>query len=205
MILIVVPLAALLLGLLLGGRPERLLQLRWRWSGMALVIFAAQWLLIHLAGSAPTLVLGALFLAAQAAIIGWLALNRALPGMKVILVGTLLNSLVMLANGGFMPISPANLAAIGLDRLAPLLNQRLPNSKDVLLLPDQIHLAWLGDCLPLAWPTQHVYSPGDLLITGGLLILLLQGMQVGSRPTGRRTQCDGLDTEEPVPVGLTAP
>ncbi|MDQ2809733.1 MAG: DUF5317 domain-containing protein [Chloroflexota bacterium] len=205
MILMVVPVLALLLGWLLGGKPERLLQLRWRGAGWVLAIFAAQWLLVHLAGSSPTLGLGALLLAGQGATIGWLALNRALPGMKIVLTGALLNGVVMLANGGFMPISPANLAASGLDRLAPLLQQRLPNSKDVLLLPDQIHLAWLGDCLPLAWPTQQVYSPGDLLITGGLLILLLQGMGIRRRSTRKGLRRGDPQAEEPIAGGLLTP
>ena len=205
MILMLVPVLVLLLGWLLGGQPERLLQLHWRAAGWVLAIFAAQWLLIHLAGSSPTLELGALFLAGQAATIGWLGLNRTLPGMKVVLTGALLNGVVMLANGGFMPISPAYLAAMGLDRLTPLLNQRLPNSKDVLLLPEQIHLAWLGDCLPLAWPTANVYSPGDLLIAGGLLILLLQGMGVkrGSIRNGLRR--GDPPAEESIAAGLPTP
>jgi len=205
MILIAVPLLALLLGWLLGGKPERLLQLRWRWPGVALAIFAAQWLWTHLPEAAPTWWLGAGFVLGQLAIVGWLVLNRTVPGLRIVLLGAGLNSVVMVANGGFMPITAASLRAIGLDRLTPLLNQRLPTSKDILLLPAQIHLAWLSDCLPQAWPTQHVYSPGDLLITGGLLVLLLQGMGVTRRDTRNGLRRGDPQAEEPIAVGLPAP
>src|SRR5512134_389780 len=42
----------------------------------------------------------------QAVLLGFVWLNRRLPGMPVLITGSVLNLAVIAANGGFMPISP---------------------------------------------------------------------------------------------------
>jgi hypothetical protein len=177
MILMLIPPVLLLVGLALGGRAEKLLALPFRATWLAFLALGAQWLLVHWPGLTPNPLFSAMLLAAHGFLVVCLLLNRRLPGMKLALVGALLNIVVMAANGGLMPVTPSTLAAAGLDRPAQVMGQRLLNSKDVLLPADQTNLPGLGDSLVMRWPKQIVFSIGDVSVATGLGLLLLVGMQ----------------------------
>jgi hypothetical protein len=100
-----------------------------------------------------------------------------LPGIKLALVGALLNVVVMAANGGLMPVTPAALTASSVSAPTAMVGQRLPNSKDVVRPADQTALAGLGDTMPIRWPKPMVFSIGDVIVATGLGLLLLLGMQ----------------------------
>jgi hypothetical protein len=195
MILILVPLVMIAVGWALGGRLHALQALPIRWGALPLAAFGIQWLLVRVPGADPRPLLGAAFAASYGLLIAFLLLNRRLPGLKLALVGTLLNLAAILANGGFMPIAPATFAAVYPDRPAPVAGQRIPQSKDVLLPADQASLPGLGDTLVLTWPFRSVFSIGDLVLAAGLGTLILVGMQPGrlrrrraaQRPAGSRT------------------
>ena len=177
MILLFVPLLMIAVGWALGGRLRALQSLPIRWGALPLAAFGAQWLLIRVPGPDPLPVLGAAFAASYGPLIGFLWINRRLPGLKLALVGTLLNLAVMLANGGFMPIAPETFAATYATASAPVAGQRIPQSKDVALPADRAQLAGLGDTLALTWPFRSVFSLGDLVLAAGLGTLVLVGMQ----------------------------
>ena len=106
-------------------------------------------------------------------IFAWL--NRGLAGMPILMVGLLLNFVVIVANGGWMPITPqtANLLA-GKDVLQFMnLGSRF-GEKDILLLTQNTHLEFLADhFLPPAWfPYKAAFSLGDILISIGAFWLL---------------------------------
>src|SRR6185436_12167686 len=109
MILMLVPPALLLVCLALGGRPEKLLGLPFRAIWLAFIALGAQWILVRVPGVAPTPLFGAALLGAHTLLVVCLALNRHLPGIKLALAGALLNLIVMAANGGLMPVTPAAL------------------------------------------------------------------------------------------------
>ncbi len=93
--------------------------------------------------------------------------NRHLPGAKWIAAGMSLNLLVILLNGGMMPVWPAAREYAGLAPLAGRTNNVIPLSSETVL-------PWLGDVIPLpAWvPLANVMSIGDLLILfGGILFI----------------------------------
>ena len=86
-------------------------------------------------------------------------------------VGLALNVLVIVANGGWMPVSPqviTDLFSVSPDAAA--LGMRVGWSKDILLLPAETRLWWLSDCflLPTWFPQRAAFSPGDILIAMGV-------------------------------------
>lgn len=92
-------------------------------------------------------------------------LNRQLPGIRWIAIGLFLNFLVILLNGGFMPISNTARQFAG---LPPVLGRDM----NVLPMSDATLLPFLGDILPLPAfvPFANVFSIGDILIAiGGIL------------------------------------
>jgi hypothetical protein len=112
--------------------------------------------------------------------------NRHLAGTWMLGLGVTLNMLVMVGNGGFMPISPGTLA-----RLSPgaLPDQWQPGyhrqqSKGITLSRPETLLWELSDIfvLPPPFPLPAAFSLGDVFITGGVFLLLQRAMgSSGSR------------------------
>lgn len=101
------------------------------------------------------------------------------------LAGLLLNLAVMLANGGWMPISPQNasrlVGAAAISQAAP--GERI-GPKDVLLQPAEMQLGFLADrfMLPDWSPYQAAFSAGDILIAAGAFWLLAAPPAQGTLP-----------------------
>jgi hypothetical protein len=98
------------------------------------------------------------------------------PGFWLLTAGLILNLLVILINGGWMPISTNTILTlhpeVPLSAWPP--GHRPGFSKNILLFPDQIRLSLLADrfMLPTRFPWPRAYSLGDILIASGTLILL---------------------------------
>ena len=93
---------------------------------------------------------------------GFVLANPALPGLRLVGLGTLLNGLTIAVNGGTLPTRPAALQLAGLDGPAPA----FANSA-VLEHP---RLWFLGDvfAVPEAVPLANVFSVGDLVLLAGV-------------------------------------
>jgi hypothetical protein len=99
-------------------------------------------------------------------------LNRRQAGMALITTGIGLNMLVMTANQGSMPVSPATLTQVygyQVDKDTPL---RL--SKSRVLEEGDAALAWLSDRLLLPGALAHLaaWSVGDIVLIAGVGRLL---------------------------------
>jgi hypothetical protein len=162
-LLIVTTLLAVLLVPLLGGRWRALARLRLRSVPLLTGALALQFLsLMVLAGSPRPLLVGlhgASYL--LAGVFAWR--NRAVPGLLVVTAGGSLNALGLAVNSGTLPASAAALRRAGLPLDAPGYS-----NSETLASP---HLTWLGDVFasPGWLPLHNVYSPGDLLVLGGVL------------------------------------
>ena len=101
--------------------------------------------------------------------------NRDLPGMPILIIGLLLNFIVIVANGGWMPISPQTAdLLIGKDVLQIVnLGSRI-GEKDILMLAQKTRFEFLADrfLLPAWFHYRTAFSLGDTLIGMGAFWLL---------------------------------
>lgn len=107
-------------------------------------------------------------------------LNRRVPGMMVLMLGLGSNLAVILANGGFMPLTVDAASRLVdqtvLDTL--VIGERISSaSKDILLPETRILLPWLADRFV---PTQNMpyrfaFSLGDVFVAAGAFWMLVGG------------------------------
>jgi hypothetical protein len=109
-----------------------------------------------------------LLVSTQIGLLAFVWLNRSQPGFLILGGGLMLNLLVIIANGGWMPVSPQVAAKLFPSPPADTLQtgMRVGWSKDILLSHTETYLWWLSDCLLLpAWfPQRAALSPGDILV-----------------------------------------
>jgi hypothetical protein len=109
--------------------------------------------------------------------------------MPFLTLGLFLNLIVIISNGGFMPISTLTAAhLVPAQTLANLeISGRFGVGKDILLLPEMINLPWLADrFVPPSWfPYQFAFSLGDVFIgIGAYLLLALSPKSVSTLTKG---------------------
>jgi hypothetical protein len=143
------------------------------------VAFALQWMALQLPTaiqSIPEAIIPAGLIGTQLMLLAFAWLNRTEPGFLILGMGLALNFLVIVLNGGFMPISPETVASITSGRLIDALEigQRFSNSKDIILPATEIRLGILSDrfLLPEWIPYRVAFSLGDVLIGLGAFTLM---------------------------------
>ncbi len=98
--------------------------------------------------------------------------NRGYPGMPLAFVGVLTNAVVILVNGGYMPIYIPSLELAGMTPadVTSALHSFLPATLDADFL---LHLGPFSDVIPIPFPlVQNVASIGDAFLTFGLAFFL---------------------------------
>ncbi|HZQ11005.1 MAG TPA: DUF5317 family protein [Anaerolineae bacterium] len=107
---------------------------------------------------------------------GFVWWNRRLPGMWIIGLGLLSNWLVILANGGYMPITYEALVAAGRTNLvaSTATGTLVFGSKDILLPLSETRLWFLSDIfvIPPPFPIPSIFSIGDGFIAFGMFRLV---------------------------------
>ncbi len=185
MILLTAIAAGILIGLLVAWRNNTTWQPPLFKHGWLVVVgFLPQFLAFYLPATSsliPDWLAAVSLVVSQVILLAFCLLNRRLPGISLIIIGLGLNLIVILANGGFMPL-PMETAAY----LLPLETfNRLESggrlaagSKDILLPLREITLPWLADRFypPRGFPYQFVFSLGDVLIAAGTFWLLVRPM-----------------------------
>jgi MFS family permease len=195
----------LVVGLIAGGSLWRLADVKLHWPGL---LFGA---VVLRYGTEIALERGLpivgdlrlpLFALAFVLLLAGLYQNRALPGLSIVAAGVAANGLVVLINGGWMPVWGQSLVAAGLTTvdLAPAFHQLLPPTLDAGFVG---RLGFLGDILPVPLPViRNVASVGDVVMAIGigwfLFATALRGAAAASRPpTARETDADG---GQPLPM-----
>jgi len=166
MFLIVFFCLALLSVPLLGGKIQRLADVRINSPWVVLLALAVQVLIVSVIPDAPAGPLAVLHVLSYALAGYFVWVNRHIAGLPIIGVGWALNALVIAANGGVMPTSP-RVAEAAPGGLAP---EVFENSRPL----EDARLSFLGDnfALPESWPFHNVYSIGDVLIALGAFVAL---------------------------------
>ncbi len=127
-----------------------------------------------------------LFVSSLLILVFFVGLNWRLAGMLIVGAGLVGNLVVILANGGAMPISPGTLVKInpGSQPADWTPGTHYPGSKDVILEKEDTRLAGLSDALALRIPLMKraAFSLGDLLIALGVVFVMLDGRLTVPRP-----------------------
>jgi len=198
--------AGLLLGLLLGGRPADLINVRLRFALLILVAVIVRFgtqAAIAADVALMDLLRAPLFAIAFGVLTVALWLNRRHPGLSLAALGVAANGTAVTVNGGFMPVYLPSMAAAGLSPtdLQPAFQVALPAALDLGFL---LQAGPLGEIIPIPLPfLATVSSLGDVLIAIGLgwfiFSTLLRGDPVPG-PAGV-SLWRGKPDAEPLPTG----
>lgn len=176
--------AAVIVGILSGFLLTRWKKETWqlpafRHSWLVAVFFLPQLLAFYLPSTRnlfPDHLVSASLVISQLGLLAFCTLNWRATGMPILTIGLLLNLVVILANGGFMPISTETVSRLVTPDAASKLEigERLGASKDILLAPNAIVFPWLADRFaPPDWiPYRFAFSVGDIFIGLGAFIIL---------------------------------
>ncbi len=176
-ILFAVP-VGIAIGYLLGGRLDRLSELRFHWAWLAVLGLVVQ--VVLFSGAAGDMLAGgvgeAIYVASTAAVLIAVLRNLRIPGMALIALGAASNLAAIVANGGVMPTTADALAAAGLEPTDEFSNSAVLDDPALAPLTDIYALPpWL--------PLHNVFSLGDVLIAVGIIVVISLGMRHGSRST----------------------
>ena len=160
--LVIVVIAALVLGLTRGGSLQALADTRVRWlvllfEGLAVQVLFDVWDPPGLTSSGALAVL----VVSNSAVACFVLLNVRIPGMLIIGVGLALNTLVIAANEA-MPVSASASSTAGIEAPSAI-DDDLKHER----LDDETLLAPLGDVFPVPG-LKEVLSLGDLVLALGM-------------------------------------
>jgi hypothetical protein len=158
MLLLVALVLGLVLGLATGGRLGNLSNVHFRWPFFIVVV-----LLVKEVGLLTPLnrVDGVQFVYAisLAALVAWTIWHfDLLPGVWLVSIGAALNLVVVVANGGRMPVAP---------ELAGHLIERGHIGQYTVMGPGT-NFGWLADWIGVPGPLGGAYSPGDVVVAIGI-------------------------------------
>jgi len=161
----------IVLGLLLRGRVDGLLGLRFRWAALAVGGLLVQVALFTPFGDSVAGGLGpATYIASTAAVFIAVVRNLRIPGMAIVAAGALCNLVAITSNGGAMPADPGALALAGFSGPGEHTNSVVLAEPVFRPLTDIYALpAWL--------PMANVFSVGDVLIGFGVAIAIVAAMR----------------------------
>lgn len=144
------------------------LSLRWGW--LIILAFLLQVAVITTVADPNALALKRAVLAVTSLmlLVGILA-NLRWWSMRILAVGFLMNTLVIAANGGLMPVTPEDNAKVSPPDQRVELGQTPPHSKNILLERSDARLYFLSDTIYLTWPAPKIYSAGDVVLFLGLV------------------------------------
>lgn len=186
MILLLALAVALLVAFLRGGSLRNLADFHLEWGWLAGLALAIQIVAVYWAtGDSYLYLQGGALVVSGLLLLPMVWRNRRSPGLALIGLGLALNLAVMVANGGFMPITSEAVARIEHQHSIVHLDgvKRMSGSKGIVLPREETALWALSDIfiIPPPFPVASAFSLGDVLVTVGAFIFLQRAM-VGTAP-----------------------
>jgi hypothetical protein len=172
-VLVAVPIGVIV-GYLIGGRLERLQQIRFEWGWLAVAGLGVQILLFStsLADGLSPGVGEAIYVASTGAVLVAVWRNLAVPGLSLVAVGAISNLAAIVANVGVMPTTREALATAGLETDDAFSNSAVLADPALAPLTDVF-------AIPAGLPLANVFSIGDVLIALGIVATIAIGMRRG--------------------------
>jgi hypothetical protein len=163
-------------GLALGGSLRQLAEFQFRWWPLAIGALLAQVALFSPALTGIGTAGPVLYVASTALVLIAIFRNlRTAPGFAVVAIGAASNLLAIVANGGYMPVSPEALAASGRSVGVGYSNSIASSRPMFEALVDRF-------VMPSSLPFANVFSVGDVLISIGLLLVIVRAMRTAPEP-----------------------
>ena len=153
------------------------IRLHWAWLALLALAFQVPMLRAPAGPADRFLVEQTLLLTSYLLLAFFVWCNRRQGALLIAGVGIICNLVVILANQEFMPITPQTLATInpGSSEQSWIEGTHYGYSKDIILARGNTRLWPLSDVLaippPFPWPT--AFSPGDLILAAGIVVLLV--------------------------------
>jgi len=174
-----VMLISLIIGFLRGGKLRELADLPFKKVGLVIAAFLIQYILVFGGERGFSLFSNfGIYLHIFSYILLLVAIwySRNIRGMKIIGVGALINFIVILFNGGRMPVSTDALTKAGLTDTLPLLKSKAYAIHTVLTQSSKLKLLCDVIVLPPPYPRPRVLNVGDIIMAIGVFILIQYGM-----------------------------
>ena len=145
----------------------------WKLILIILGLFILQWTTIIFSQERTTLQM-ILLIASHLALALLFLLNRHIAGAKLFALGIILNTLVMVANGGWMPVTPETYQFVHPGQSAEIYAHP-PKSKNIILPRSETTLWLLSDSIPVTLPwRRNAVSIGDVLMVVAIGQFLFQ-------------------------------
>jgi hypothetical protein len=173
---------AIAIGLIAGGRVERLADLSLGWIWVAPIALLSQMAAVNGPSPFSDALAAPLIVGSHVALVAFALRNVRIVGMAVAALGVAMNLAVIVANDGFMPVAPETLQMAGRDASrigdgSP--GTRVRNTKDVIKAREDTWLEPLGDRHWTGLPGRLgvIFSIGDVALLAGVCTLIVQNMR----------------------------
>ncbi|MDF2789386.1 MAG: hypothetical protein K0S80_2484 [Neobacillus sp.] len=166
-------LISVIVGILRKGNLRAFSQLNLKWGWVFPLLLVVQLAVFTLQNDSEFLgqLSGSIYIVVYIIGLVFLYLNRKNPGFFLIFIGVFLNFIVMVLNGGRMPVS-VEAAAV----LDPGYIQALKESLYAkhAMLTSTTHLGFLGDVIPISdpYPRTQIISIGDIIMNIGIFFFI---------------------------------
>ncbi len=133
-----------------------------------------------------------------------LLLNYHIPGVKLVILGAVLNIVVVLANGGWMPVTPEiHNDFVHPERPPAEIGARPPSSKNIILDKEDTNLWLLSDIIRITVPWRRTaISIGDVLLVAGAAQFIFQVKTREERRDSRRKKRERVALTSAAPQRL---
>ncbi len=162
-----------IVGFLRKGNLRALAQLKLKWGWIFPLLLIIELAIFMLQNDIKFLgqISGSIYIVIYILGLLFLFINRKNPGFILIFIGVFLNFLVMMVNGGRMPVS-IDAASVLEPGYVDALKQSLYAKHQ--MLTSSTNLGFLGDIIPLSdpYPRTQIISIGDIMMNIGIFLFI---------------------------------